>query len=384
VAKVWPAAFLSALVILGVGSMFPLRREQPAVRFPPPTPDTAYPKKWRTAAFRDDAFRRMRVWRPPQRTVDLGRNPPDDNGTLSAPIVRCQFLPRDIGGTTPKFDCALPDGEVVKVKYGHNAEIHAELAGTRLLSALGFATDQMFLVPRLRCYGCPRFPYELFWTLDRIGGRDIFVRGLRPDRYVDFEWVAVERRFDGIEIATDEVEGWAWYELDRVDPSAGSSRAEIDALRLAAVLLVHWDNKSSNQRLLCAPPIGNGDEDSCAHPVGIVHDLGSTFGPTKVNLDRWRAARIWVDSRQCTVSMRPLPYNGGTFPDRHISEAGRSLLARELAALDDAALTALFTAARFPEFHDSHAREADPSVWAAALRDKATQIATAGPCPAAH
>ena len=37
-----------------------------------------------------------------------------------------------------------------------------------------------------------------------------------------------------------------------VDPSKGGApRAHVDALRLLAVFLAHWDNKAENQRLVC-------------------------------------------------------------------------------------------------------------------------------------
>ena len=49
--------------------------------------------------------------------------------------------------------------------------------------------------------------------------------------------------------------------------------------------------------------------------------------------------------------MRQFPYDGGTFPDTQISEAGRRLIAQQLARLTERQLVALFTAARFPEFH---------------------------------
>ena len=67
----------------------------------------------------------------------------------------------------------LPDGEVVKVKYGHTGEIHAELAASRLLAALGFGADRMYLVPRLRCFGCVRTPFYTVWALDYVHARDL-------------------------------------------------------------------------------------------------------------------------------------------------------------------------------------------------------------------
>jgi hypothetical protein len=70
----------------------------------------------------------------------------------------CHFQLSDLGGTTPKFRCALDDGSEVRVKYGFGSEIPAEAAATRLLAVLGFGADRVTLVERLRCYGCPREP----------------------------------------------------------------------------------------------------------------------------------------------------------------------------------------------------------------------------------
>jgi hypothetical protein len=158
-------------------------------------------------------------------------------------------------------------------------------------------------------------------------------------------------------------------------------RAERDALRLAAVLIAHWDNKASNQRLVCRSPASDG---SCAEPIAIIQDLGSTFGPSRIDLAAWTKAPIWADRTRCAVSMKMFPYGGGTFPDGTISERGRQLLARQLEALTDEQMTTLFTAARFPDAdgHEGADANADANAWTQALRAKIKEIADAGPCPA--
>jgi hypothetical protein len=217
------------------------------------------------------------------------------------------------------------------------------------------------------------------WALDHAGAREAVTRWIPKDRYTDFEWVAVERRFEVSEIERSDRKGWAWSELDRIDPSAGATRPEIDAARLMAMFLSHWDNKAENQRLVCESPLG--EEGRCAEPFALIQDLGATFGPNKVDLDNWQATRIWADARKCTLSMRQFPYEGSTFPDVQITEAGRVLIARQLAALSDGQLLTLFAAARFPEFHRGAGRGADVKAWAQVFRDKVRQIADAGPCP---
>jgi hypothetical protein len=192
--------------------------------------------------------------------------------------------------------------------------------------------------------------------------------------------VTVERRFEGAEIETKGREGWAFFELDQMDPSTGVTRAERDALRLAAMLLAHWDNKAANQRLVCvaAESAGPGP---CPRPVALIHDLGATFGPNKMELDHWKAAPIWADRPSCRVSMRQFPYGGGTFPDAQISEEGRQLIARQLVALSERQLESLFSGARFREFAGGNGESADPGAWARTLASRIRQITDGPACP---
>ncbi|MFN2572017.1 MAG: hypothetical protein ABR537_10475 [Gemmatimonadales bacterium] len=293
---------------------------------------------------------------------------PDPIGVLTRDSIECQFIPHATGGTSFKFDCALAGGEIVRVKYGHEPEIHAEVAATRLLSALGYATDHMYLVPRLRCNGCPANPFVTMLVLDKIG--------LEPSRasgYRDFEWVSVERKFEAPPIEDDSHEGWAWWELKDVN----APREELDALRLLAVFLAHWDNKADNQRLVC---MDHDAASSCRNPILMIQDLGSTFGPMKVNLSQWREMPVWIDRAGCVVSMKALPYQGGTFSDARISEAARVRVGEELESFSDAELRTWFGAARFPQYYASTDDGKDMEAWLQAYHRRVSQIRGAGPC----
>jgi hypothetical protein len=292
-------------------------------------------------------------------------------------MVSCRFLNDPPSGTTSKFNCVLDGGIVIKVKYGRNPEIQGEVAGTRLLRALGFPADDVAIVPRLRCYGCPRDPFVTVvagtWTYTReLLGPAGFANG-----YTDFEWVSIEHKFPAPAIETDTAKGWAWWEL----PRAASHNADLDALRLLAVFITHWDNKSENQRLVCLDGPAPIPAPDCRQPLAMIQDLGATFGPTKVNIGSWPSAPIWANRETCTVSMRSLPWKGGTFPDVQISEAGRLQLADRLQALTDEDLRAIFRAARFPEFQTATDDAVDLQEWVAAFRMRARQIVDAGPCP---
>ena len=375
------AVYFAASVALAVW-LLPTGREPSPVSFAIPRARVAWPLPPNDPEqARTDALRRARVWAPvDSAATDLAANPADPALTLSDPIVRCRYLDGPVRGTTTKFDCTLSDGEVVKVKYGHTGEIQAEIAASRLLTALGFGADRMFLVKQVRCYGCVRSPFYTFWLLDKLRMRETVVRSVPEDSYSDFEWAAVERRFGGLPIEVGQRQGWPWFELDAIDPSLGANRAERDALRLSAMLLAHWDNKASNQRLVCLAP-GPGAPAPCPRPFALINDLGATFGPNKVDLDHWKAAPVWADRARCTVSMRQFPYSGSTFLDTAISEAGRQFIARQLAALSERQITALFSGARFPEFYGGKGAGADPRAWTRAFLDKVRQITDAGPCP---
>ena len=376
----WWAATCAALLLAAAVALLPAGRDETVPVFAMARP----PAEWQTdpsraQEFRALALRRAKVWHLPNAPADLASNPVDPSGALSQPVVRCRFLSKRAHGTSPKFDCVLPDGEIVKVKYG-TYEVQAELAATRLLTALGFGADRMFLVARVRCYGCPRFPFYVTWLLDHLHARAFAARHLADDRYTDFEWAAVERRFEGATIEAPDAKGWAWWELDQVDPASGASRAELDALRIIAMFLAHWDNKAPNQRLVCLDPLGPRPE-PCRRPFAIIQDLGATFGPNKVDLSQWKAMPIWADAHHCTISMRKLPYGGATFPDVHITERGRQLIARELAALDNHQVVSLFSTLRFGELDGGVESGAEVNAWAQVFLEKVRQITGAGPCP---
>jgi hypothetical protein len=329
------------------------------------------------SAAREDALRRARVWQPPAvpiRDANLAENPP--GGFRGDEIVDCTFTTEPAGGTTPKFYCRLPDGREVKVKYGaNNPELAAEAAATRLLAALGFGADRMFVVGAVRCAGCPPFPFRALRCYDRTGW-DVCLAGGRTR---EFRAAVIEQKSEGRKIEAFEDQGWGWDELSRVDESAGgASRAELDAFRLLAVLLAHWDNKGTNQRLVCL-----SDDEPCSRPFALMQDVGATFGPTKLDLPNWSRAAMWAEPRNCTVSLADMPWGGATFPDHRISEAGRRFLLALLDQLSNAQLRDLFESSGVTSYEQISARARDPREWVAVFRDKVRQIRDAGPCPAA-
>jgi hypothetical protein len=332
--------------------------------------DGSPPANWPVTPARADAVRQDALSRAVARLPGAAE---PAIGSAHADPLTCRYLADEPSGTTPKFNCVLDGGEIVKVKYGRNSEIHAEAAATTLLSLLGYPADDVRVVRRVRCYGCPRFPFLATQLLSVARAQALLGPRGHEDGYTDFDWVAVERRFDAPAIETPATEGWAWYELT----SSQAPRAELDALRLLAVFLAHWDNKSENQRLVCLDEPPAEPDRPCARPLLMIQDLGASFGPTKVNLTAWRDMPVWADRTACVVSMKALPYQGATFPDARISEAGRAQFAQALSALSVDQIKRLFAEARFPEYQSATDDDRDLEAWTSAFTRRARQIETA-------
>jgi hypothetical protein len=324
-----------------------------------------------------DAITRAQLWHEPTSGTGRSRLPPQ----VVIDELSCRFVLKRLSGTTPKFNCLLDTGEEVRIKYGKGAEIPAEAAATRLLRALGFGADEITLVRRLRCYGCPLEPFTTSAAVQTVRAGGVYEHVLDYDDVHDYEWVALERKYDGWPIETATAEGWAFPELDRVDAAKGGApRAHVDALRLVAVFLAHWDNKADNQRLVCDALDWPGGR-PCAAPLMLLQDLGATFGPRKINLRRWRASTIWADRTRCVITMRHLPYSGATFQDARVSEEGRQLAAQLLARLTNDDIAELFHGARFDQRRGLFSDVRPVAAWVDAFQARVRVISEGPPCP---
>ena len=333
-----------------------------------------------SAEERLDALARAQVWRAPSVPVGKARL----TGAPSQPeSISCRFQITDLGGTAQKFDCTLENGELIRVKYGRTQEIPSEVAASRLLHTLGFGADEVMLVKQVRCYGCPAEPFVTMKAVDLTDSDALYKKFVNYDHYKDFDWAAVERKHQGRAIGTDEVKGWAFFELETVNAAKGGApRAHVDALRLLSVFLAHWDNKSENQRLVCLSDNDWPEGGSCRAPLAMLQDVGAAFGPKKVDLDGWTKAPIWANRALCETSMATLPYEGATFTAVRITEAGRRHLAGLLGQLGDQQIHDLFADARFDHaggFLKTGASEIPE--WVAAFKHKVRAISEGPSCP---
>lgn len=318
---------------------------------------------------RNEALARAKVFRNEPfnaATIDFTVDP--NRGIVDPQLTKCRFKPDKITGTTPKFDCELENGEKIKVKYSWSKEIRSEVATTRLLHSMGFWADHVSFVETVRCYGCPFQPYHNRSIAQMIGLEDFLDKRINFDKPRDFRNVSAERKLEGEEVKAGPHEGWAFYELKQIDPRrGGATSAEVDAFRLMAVFLHHWDNKSRNQGLVCV----DSKSADCEHPVAMIKDAGGSFGPKRVDVEKWTATPVWADEARCIVSMKEMPYGGATFKDVQISEGGRRLLGDRLKQLTPAQIESLFKAAALD----------DVPRWVAAFHDKVQQISNRKPCP---
>jgi hypothetical protein len=337
-------------------------------------------KKVVTQGERADALARAAVWLKPEVEISQANfgTPADQPQSIA-----CKFILDNPGGTAPKFDCTLDSGERIRVKYGSTPEIPSEIASTRLLHALGFGTDTVMLVENVRCYGCPKEPFLTMKAVDFTKAEGLYRKLVNYDTFEDFPWALVERKHPARAIETEEVEGWAFHELDQIDEAKGGApRAHVDALRLLAVFIAHWDNKHENQRLVCLSQDDWPDGQRCERPFAMLQDLGGDFGPRKVDLGGWRAAPIWGNRETCLATMQSLPYEGATFEPVQVTEAGRRHLASLLGQISDDQIEDLFTGARFDKkksFLTAHAKPI--AEWVSAFKNKVRQISDGAPCP---
>ena len=346
-----------------------------------------------SVAEREQVMERAKVWRPlntPKLNILKG---PELPKRLRVPSqVTCNYVHPDepLTGNTPKFLCSLGEDDVVKVKYGEkNGEVYAEVAGTRLLWALGFQSDVMY-PSRITCKGCPDDPFA--------ASKVEWKKSAAPlTTTTEFPFSIFERA-GGTSIKTDNYEGWAWPELDKLNkssnsPGAGATRAQLDALKLLAVFIQHSDSKPDQQALVCDDgakhKTADGSE-TCDSAWLVIKDLGVTFGKatrlnsSKMNLADWQSVPVWKDAKQCIGNLpRSLT---GSLDNPHISEEGRRFLADQLNKLRDRQLRDLFTVSQVTKRGETIdvngvKRAVTVDDWVREFKKKRTEIVTTH-CPA--
>jgi hypothetical protein len=161
-------------------------------------------------------------------------------GRPNPPVI---FEKEDSEGTNPKFDVRDQDGTKWKVKLG--VEARPETVATRLLWAVGYFTEEDYLVPDLKVDGVPKHLQRGQGFIKR-GGEVHDARLKRHPKHAE---------------KGDE---WHW----RKNPFNG--QREFNGLRVMMSLINNWDVKDENNAIY-------EDKDS-GKKLYVVTDLGASFG----------------------------------------------------------------------------------------------------------
>jgi len=348
------------------------------------------------ASIRDSYLERSQVWHKTNiRALDVWRGPKNEISAVPDTEITCRYVEweKESTGASPKFNCKnVKTGQVLRVKYGKdNREIFAEAIASRLFWALGFYADEVYSV-RIRCLKCPETnPFKPEKTERRLERK--------------FPYAIIERKYPGVIIESVEDQGWAWKELEKIEPAKGGATPDqIGALVLLAVFIQHGDQKPQQQRIGCArQDVRDTNRDGkgeCSRPVLMVQDLGSTFGradqftspEAKMEFDLWSEKEVWnkaaeadhyqrTQQRVCIgnlVSSVTAAKEGIDNPV--ISEGARKFLADLLLQLSDRQIRDLFRVARADKMGEkTKVNDSERSItledWIKAFKNKRQQIA---------
>lgn len=362
--------FLSHLVVFSVLHMHWQGRQREPI---------THPKSYIqvTPQVRASYLARAIVWeRPDMRTMTADRVRLGEPTSLQPDKrVSCTYVYKtheEIGGSTPKFDCRDKNGKIYRIKYG-KVKPHTTVAASRLLWVLGFGEATSTPI-HVICTDCSPDPWK---RPQPVEGETTFneavIQNLKAGKEITLQGKA-------------EV-GWSWSkDLPLVSEEAGgATRAQVDALKLVAVLIQHGDSKAPQQKLICRPRDYDPHSNSCRHPYMYLYDLGNTFGSGgmkvhPLNFEAWRHKSVFRDQVSCIGNLQQNIGNGPdglTFPK--ISEKGRRFLADLLGQFisNRSRVVAMFEVA--------HMEMADPrhsaNDWADVFISKVREIADHSPCP---
>ena len=182
------------------------------------------------------------IWTDPGNIAakDLLYGSGGEKGGPNPPVI---FEKEDTKGTNPKFDVRDQDGTKWKVKLG--VEARPETAATRLLWAVGYFTEEDYLVPELKVNGLPK-------QLERGQG------------FIKAGGVVHDARLKRHPKHAEKADEWHW----RKNPFNG--QREFNGLRVMMSLINNWDVKDENNAIF-------EDKDS-GKKLYVVTDVGASFG----------------------------------------------------------------------------------------------------------
>jgi len=164
-------------------------------------------------------------------------------GEKGQPHPPFTFVEEDTEGSNPKFDVRDADGEKWKVKLG--VEARPETVATRLLWAIGYFSEDDYLLPEIKVANLPEQLH-------------------RGQEFVKAGGIFQNARFKRHPKHTDKDGTWEW----RKNPFTGTR--ELNALRVMMALFNNWDVKDENNAIYIDKETGR--------QLYLVSDLGASFG----------------------------------------------------------------------------------------------------------
>ncbi len=169
-------------------------------------------------------------------------------GEKHAPAPPFTFLQESMHGTNPKFDARDANDKKWRVKLGE--ESRPEVAASRMLWAVGYFTEDDYLIPKTSVSG-----------LDLKRGKKFF----KGEEVTD-------ARFARKPKGEKKIGTWPWKE----NPFFGTR--EFNGLRVMMAVLNNWDLKDENNSVF-----SDVDHD---RQVFLVSDIGATFATNNITNSR--------------------------------------------------------------------------------------------------
>jgi hypothetical protein len=183
------------------------------------------------------------LWRQPVGIEERNLLTGAGGDAMKPDLSQVTFIEDETGGYSTKYRVRDATGNVWIAKVGKEAQ--SETASNRLVWAVGYETEIVYLVPQLK-----------------IEGKGSFGN------------VRLEARPKHIKRETE----WSWTN----NPFQGSR--EFQGLKIMMLLINNWDMKDANNKILLATNQANGQVEQRY----IISDLGGSFGKTGGAFSRTR------------------------------------------------------------------------------------------------
>ena len=197
--------------------------------------DDASSKRLKTSE-RAEVIKRAQVWKATDvSSKDIWTGPDVKGAFVPGETVTCHYVRERLGGTTPKFACAIAPDDKVKVRFDARTAKSSRRRGDTTVVGVGFGADPLYPVRRV----------------------EAVPRSLRPKATLRqarscLDLAAIERKMPGHELVGPGMDpGWTWPELDRVDEGAGGAMAaQRDALKPSPCPPAHGQQAGTTEAAL--------------------------------------------------------------------------------------------------------------------------------------